>query len=165
MRPRAPSSGGAPQAAYNRGVSRSYSLDDANTLVPQLALVTGRLRAQRDELVELRNAYRDRETATVEAVIADPSGLAGDDPELRRLRLRMRGVVDQMQADVAWLDEREIVLRDIATGLLDLPAVDGDRAIWLCWRMGEDGVGYWHGRDEGFDGRRPVDELDATARA
>ena len=88
------------------------------------------------------------------------------DPELRRLRLRMRGIVDQMQADVAWLDDRSITLRDIPTGLLDFPALVSGRQVWLCWRLGEDDVAFWHGQDEGFAGRRPLANLpDEPARA
>jgi hypothetical protein len=141
---------------YNRRVSRFYSLDDANALVPDLATVTARLRDLRAGLVGLRDAYRDRESVLIEDLIAEEPAADGDDPELRRLRLRMRGLVDQMQADVAWLDERAIVLRDIPSGLLDFPALVSGQEAWLCWRLGEDRVGWWHRTDEGFDRRRPL---------
>ena len=159
---------------YNPLVSRFYSLDAANALVPDLAVVTERLREQREELVGLRDAYRDREGVVLGDVIAAAErprcrADADDtdaDPELRRLRLRMRGLVDQMQADVAWLDERDIVLRDIATGLVDFPALASGRQVWLCWHLGEQAVGWWHGVDEGFAGRRPLQALpDQPARA
>jgi hypothetical protein len=151
-------------------VSRIYSLEDANALVPDLAVVAGRLRDERNELVGLRDAYRDREGDLVEILMAgEPvagGDMEGDDPELRRLRLRMRGMVDQMQADVAWLDERGIVLRDIPTGLLDFPAVVSGRQAWLCWRLGEERIDFWHDADEGLAGRRPLAALpDESARA
>ncbi len=147
-----------------------YSLEDANRLVPDLAVVVSRLRDERAELVGLRDAYRDREGALVEDLMADEptaqGDAEGDDPELRRLRLRMRGLVDQMQADAAWLDERGIVLRDIPTGLLDFPALVSGRQAWLCWRLGEERVGFWHDTNEGFAGRRPLATLpDDSARA
>lgn len=146
-------------------MSRFYALDDANALVPEMAEVVGRLRDQRDELVGLRDTYRDRESIVVGEMIADAPDTE-DDAELRRLRLRMRGIVDQMQADVAWLDERSIVLRDISSGLLDFPALVSGHQVWLCWRLGEDAVGFWHGHDEGFAGRRPLANLpDEPARA
>jgi hypothetical protein len=119
-------------------------------MVPEMSLVVERLRSQRDEIAALQDRYRLRE--------ADP-GTAPDDPELVRLRLRVRGLVDQMQADVAWLDARAIVLRDISTGLLDFPALAGGRPVWLCWRIGEASVQFAHRQDEGFAGRRPVAEF------
>jgi hypothetical protein len=134
-------------------VSRFYSIDDANALVPELEVVVERLAAQRDELIELRDEYRRRQQAVEEPAIG------GADPELRRLRLRMRGIVDQMQADVAWLDDRSITLRDIPSGLLDFPALASGRQVWLCWRLGESDVAFWHGQDEGFSNRRPLASL------
>ncbi len=163
---RAPAAGSRGARRYNPRVSRFYSLDDANALLPDLALVVARLRDERDELVGLRDAYRDREGLLIGGVIAGDPAAGEDDPELRRLRLRMRGIVDQMQADVAWLDERSIVLRDIATGLLDFPALVSGRQVWLCWRLGEADVAFWHETDDGFAGRRSLATLpDEAARA
>jgi hypothetical protein len=152
-------------------MSRFYALDDANNLLPELVTVIERLRNEREELVGLRDTYRDREGQVLGALIADdpgdPLGERDDagDPELRRLRLRMRGIVDQMQADAAWLDARDIVLRDIATGLLDFPALVAGRPAWLCWRSGEAEVGWWHHQDEGFVGRRPIADIGSEEAA
>jgi hypothetical protein len=163
---RANECGGCRRRGYNAGVSRFYSLDDANALIPELAEVTGRLRDLRTELVLLRDAYRDREGSLVEELMSAEPAPEEDDAELRRLRLRMRGLVDQMQADVAWLDGRAIVLRDIPTGLLDFPALVSGREVWLCWQLGETRVDFWHRLDEGFAGRRPLAALpDEPARA
>jgi hypothetical protein len=74
----------------------------------------------------------------------------------------MQGLIDQMQAGVARLVEMEITLRDIQTGLIDFPALVSGRPIWLCWRLGEPEVANWHGQDEGFSNRRPLDELPAS---
>ncbi len=150
---------------YNREVVQYYTPDDANALLPELARIAARLRDQREELVGLRDAYRDRESVMLGGLIEAPDA-GDDDAELRRLQLRMRGIVDQMQADVAWLDDRSILLRDIPTGLLDLPALADGRQVWLCWRLGEDAIGFWHDREDGFAGRLPLAYLgDGVARA
>lgn len=138
-------------------MSRIYSLRDANAIVPEIAVVVQRLQDLRNDVIALRDAYRLRE-----ALHATPSEGDRDrapEAELARLRLRVRGLVDQMQADAAWLDERDIVLRDIATGLIDFPAEASGTPIWLCWRLGEDAVTAWHREHEGFAGRRPLDDL------
>lgn len=142
---------------YNRAVSRTYTLRDADAILPEIAAVVQRLREMRDDVVALRDGYHLRE----EALAAGAGRSPEDDPELLRLRLRMRGLVDQMQAEAAWLDERDIVLRDISTGLLDFPAEANGRPIWLCWRLGEASVTSWHAQDEGFAGRRPLSDLGA----
>jgi hypothetical protein len=140
-------------------VSRFYGPADASALVPELVTVVTRLGEQRLELVGLRDAFRAREGELASDRSADAALADGDDPELRRLRLRMSGIVDQMAADVAWMDERDIVLRDIATGLLDFPALAAGRPVWLCWRLGEERVEHWHAIDDGFAGRQPLAAL------
>jgi hypothetical protein len=49
-----------------------------------------------------------------------------------------------------------VILRDPETGLVDFASVrDGDQ-IYLCWRLGEERIGFWHPRDTGFMGRLPL---------
>ena len=81
------------------------------------------------------------------------------DDELRTLRLRMQGLVDQMAAGVARIDQLGLSLRDIESGLVDFPALVAGRQVWLCWRRGEPQIGWWHDLDTGFSGRRPLSEL------
>jgi hypothetical protein len=134
-------------------VTRFYGIDEANALLGEVAPILGALSDQRAELI----ALRDR------AIAASPAeGEEGDEAaseELRLLRLRMQGLIDQMQAGVARLVDLDITLRDIATGLIDFPALASGRPIWLCWRLGESDVGHWHRQDEGFGSRRTLAEL------
>jgi hypothetical protein len=71
----------------------------------------------------------------------------------------MQGLIDQMQAGVARLDELDVVLRDIATGLIDFPALVNGRQVWLCWRLGEDEIDWWHELSSGLAGRRRLADL------
>ena len=120
-----------------------YTLDRANDRIPDLVEMLTVLRTQRDELRDLKGTFDSTE--------------AGDDQ--RRLRLRMQGLVDQMQATVARIDGWGITLRDIDTGLIDFPALVNGRQVWLCWQLGEGPVEWWHELDTGFSGRRPLIEL------
>lgn len=158
----AASTGSAPGRGYNRGVSRYYRLDEANAALPDLVPVIDRLREQRRELMILRDAWSERAGAAIDELPPEPAA-ADEHPDLRILRLRMRGLVDQMAADVAWFDERGIVLRDIETGLLDFATLAEGRQVWLCWRSGETEVAWWHTTSEGFANRRPLDALPGPA--
>ena len=71
----------------------------------------------------------------------------------------MQGVIDQMQAGVARIDDLGATLREIETGLIDFPALVSGRQVWLCWRLGEGDVDWWHELGDGFGGRRPLAEL------
>ena len=71
----------------------------------------------------------------------------------------MQGVIDQMQAGVARIDELGITLREIETGLIDFPALVAGRQVWLCWRLGEGNVEWWHELGDGFGGRQTLAEL------
>ena len=136
-------------------MTRFYGIPDADALLPDVERILIALRDQRQELIELR----DRAIALGGG--EDEAGDASDrdDRALKLIRLRMQGLVDQMQAGVARLVELDITLRDIQSGLIDFPALADGRPIWLCWRLGEEGVRHWHGHDEGFASRRPIDEL------
>jgi hypothetical protein len=134
-------------------VTRYYSIDEANAAIPEVERILIALRDQRDELITRRDKV-------VELSPSDDTTLIGDVREqVRLLRLSMQGLIDQMQAGVARLVDMDVTLRDIATGLIDFPALVSGRPIWLCWRLGESDIEHWHAHDQGFDSRRPLTDL------
>jgi hypothetical protein len=152
-------------------VTAYYTIDTAEQRLPDLRDVLETLRDQRADLVRLRDRMLERITA-LQSATAGGSGGSGpsseselrgsieQDATIRSLRLRMQGIVDQMQAGVARIDEWDITLRDIESGLIDFPALASGRPIWLCWRLGEDGIEWWHEHDTGFGSRRPLMDLE-----
>ena len=120
-----------------------YTIDRANERLETLQPVLTQLRDQRDELRQLKASFDATEAG----------------PERERLRLRMQGVVDQMQAGVVRIDGWKVTLRDIATGLVDFPALVSGRQVWLCWQLGEADVAWWHELEAGVAGRQPLIEL------
>lgn len=140
-------------------MARFYDIDDANALLPELGTIVGVLGEQRTELVRLRDEVLAAGKAGGDG---GGSGASDDVPlssELRLTRLRMQGLIDQMAAGVARIDGLGLTLRDIERGLVDFPALVSGRQVWLCWQLGEPAIGWWHGLDTGFDGRRPLAEL------
>ena len=87
-------------------------------------------------------------------------------PEVERLLRRLQALLEGAGADGAEaeailrrLGEIGCVLRDIRMGLVDFPARAGGMDIFLCWRLGEEAIGYWHGTGEGYAGRKPLARL------
>jgi hypothetical protein len=154
-------------------VTRFFDLDEANATLPEVRTILEGLRDQRAELIRLRDKVVESQTAEeatetpTEANVggtsrpSEPAERDGNptDAEVRVLRLRMQGVIDQMQAGVARIDELGITLREIETGLIDFPALASGRQIWLCWRLGEDDVAWWHELGDGFSNRRALADL------
>ena len=139
-----------------------YDFDKANTRLPELRETLLRLRDQRDEIVGVRDRIVELNApALTGAPHATPPGLSETEvaEETQRLRMRMQGLVDQMQAAVIKVAGWSIQLRDIETGLVDFPALAVGRQIWLCWRLGEPQVMWWHEMTEGFDSRRRIEDL------
>jgi len=156
-------------------MTRYFDIDSANAAVAELDDIVGVLAEQRAELVRLRDEVLARggggsegaQTAIADrAERAKGSGGPADAPpdpplvdDLRLTRLRMQGLIDQMAAGVARIDALGLTLRDIEHGLVDFPALVSGRQVWLCWQRGETAIGFWHGHEAGFAGRRPLAEL------
>jgi hypothetical protein len=141
-------------------MTRFYDLDTANAALPELDVILGILGEQRAELVRLRDEVLARGGTQTPIVSARPRPTAPVVDDLRLTRLRMQGLIDQMAAGVARIDALGLTLRDIENGLVDFPALVSGRQVWLCWKHGETAIGWWHGLDEGFSGRRPLAELE-----
>ncbi len=48
-------------------------------------------------------------------------------------------------------------MKDLDIGLVDFPTLFQGEEVYLCWKLGEAGIRFWHGIDEGFRGRKPID--------
>jgi hypothetical protein len=143
-------------------VSAYFDVDRANALLPQLRETLLRLRDLRSEVV----AVRDRLVELNSPLVSGAGGSGGsgqprpgEDDESRLLHMRLQAAFDQMQAAVSEIDGWGVQLREIETGLVDFPALALGRQIWLCWRLGEDSVGWWHELSTGFGGRRKLEDL------
>jgi hypothetical protein len=152
-------------------VTRFFDLDEANELIPEVRTILESLRDERAELIRLRDEVApiaERLASESPAVVQHaPEGreparegdAANDMSEVRVIRMRMQGVIDQMQAGVARIDALGVTLREIETGLIDFPALVAGRQVWLCWRLGEDDIAWWHELGDGFGGRQALVDL------
>jgi hypothetical protein len=141
-----------------------YDIDRANARLPELTRTLEVLLSLRSELVQVRDRIVElnlpqRVTGGASPGETSVTDRAEVEAETSRLRMRMQGLVDQMQAAVIEIGSWGIVLRDIQTGLVDFPALVSGRQVWLCWRLGEGEVGWWHEFSQGFDERRRLEDL------
>ena len=57
------------------------------------------------------------------------------------------------------VQELGCLVKDLNTGLIDFPTLFQGKEVYLCWKLGEPGIRFWHGVDEGFRGRKPIDAV------
>ena len=139
-------------------MSRTFTIEEANALVPLLAstfLRTGQLlgaaraAARRLAAAGVRSE-RPGELPSAEAV--------GVDPDLAAELARARMLLDTAADDARSLEKLGLLVRDIERGLVDFRTVmDGEREVFLCWKIGERDVRYWHDAHAGVVGRQPTE--------
>ena len=131
-------------------MARYYDIDAANARLGELRPVLEQLRADRDKV------------AAAQAELVRFRGTNGNSEHAEELRARersIRGVVRRMERAVIQIEAWDVTLRDIGAGLVDFPALVTGRPVWLCWRLGEGDIEWWHEHGTGISGRRPLSEL------
>jgi hypothetical protein len=87
----------------------------------------------------------------------------GGPPAVRQAKAVFRGLDEALADEVEHIRALGGEVKDLETGLVDFPGRRGADAIWLCWKLGEKSVGFWHAVDAGFASRRPIDEHVSSA--
>jgi len=119
---------------------RLYTLEEANAELPDLRERLPRLRIARDGLIAASERIK-------EAVASDGGGVAEAGWFTHQQTLK---------TELEHLAERGILLRDPEVGLVDFPAERDGRRVYLCWRLGEDEVAWYHEENAGFGSRKPL---------
>ncbi len=126
---------------------RLFTVDEANGLLPDLIPVLTELKAKKAALDEARIALA-RLTPTMRS-----NGHAAEAAAQER---RLRDLTLALAAGVRRITGQGVEIKDLDHGLIDFPSLRGDRVVYLCWRLGEGPIAYWHEIDAGFAGRRPL---------
>ena len=122
-------------------MERVFTHAEATALLPRLTRL----------LTELQVAYRAsaEHASEIEAHPVSSNGSAS-------AAIRASGPFHDAQRLSAEIEELGVIVRDPDSGLVDFAAVRDEAPIYLCWRLGETQIGFWHPRDTGFMGRLPL---------
>lgn len=122
-----------------------YTVAEANAILPQVRRLVARILQARAEVLQLQPAL----WPAVEAAVFN--GGSQQVSAASRLIVIIQEAIRALQA-------RNIVVRDINTGLVDFPAERNGQLVFLCWQYDEPRVQFWHDIDHGFAGRQPIDD-------
>jgi len=76
--------------------------------------------------------------------------------EYTTIKKKLNSLVTKFYQSIEDLESTGVLLKVLDEGLLDFPAKRFDEEIWLCWKEGETEIKFWHEKDVGFMGRKPI---------
>ena len=133
-----------------------FSLTEAERLRVQLEPVLIEAMESRRKMAEVEEQLRD-----IAERISRSGGMLVNYEKTAKIRLEFNRLQQSVQSALDRIHETGCVVKDLNVGLLDFPArIDGDE-VYLCWKLGEDRIRFYHRQDEGFAGRKPIDPRDA----
>ena len=133
-------------------VPRFFNLLEAEGLLPEVERL---LRS----LIQLKQDYEQNEAelSHINQRIALAGGMVAPRERIGQLRSRKDAAARGLKSSLEKIQEIGCQLKDLETGLIDFPTLYRDKEVYLCWKLGESGIGYWHHVEDGFRGRRPID--------
>lgn len=132
---------------------RTFSLDEAQNLIPVLESLL-RSAMQGKQLIH----EVEEELQAIGGRIFHSGGATIDVVHFARRKAQREKAVQSVKDSLAEIDATGVQVKDLDIGLLDFPCLVDDQVILLCWKLGEEKITHWHGVDEGFRGRKPIDD-------
>jgi hypothetical protein len=132
-------------------MSKRFTLREAQSLLPQVErLLEGAMDLKRefDQSAAAVNKMKER--------VHMMGGMLIDGRAAVEARSRRETSSKMLRKSLQEILELGVQIKDIDTGLIDFPTLFRGREVYLCWKLGEKSIEYWHG-EEGFRGRKPID--------
>jgi hypothetical protein len=136
--------------------SKLFSLTEAERLRTQIEPILIEAMDSRRKLTDL-----DAEMRSLSERIQRSGGMLVSYEKVAKRRMERNHLEDAVRSAVERIQSTGCVLKDLDVGLLDFPSRINDQEVYLCWRLGEDRIRFYHRQDEGFAGRKPIDPRDA----
>ena len=139
--------------------SKVFSLRDAEKLRVQLEPILIDAIDARRKLNEI-----DEQLGKLVERVQQSGGLLIAHEKAAKQRLEHDRLAGAIESALEKIQATGCVVKDLEVGLLDFPSRINGEAVYLCWRLGEDRIRFYHAQDEGFAGRKPIDPRDADYR-
>lgn len=132
---------------------KTFTLEQAHKLLPVLSSLLKRSMDGKRVIDQAEKEFQD-----LKHRILLSGGLSVDVPAVARRRAERDKAVHETKDAIAEINAIGVQVKDLDIGLLDFPCAVDDEIVLLCWKYGEDKIQFWHGQQEGFQGRKPIDQ-------
>lgn len=131
---------------------RFFTLLEAEALLPQVERHLQRLLALKKQHEEA-----DAQLGAINQRITLTGGMLPPRTHLAELKQQKQSAARGLQETVEAIQETGCQLKDVEIGLIDFPTLYRGKEVYLCWKLGEQGINFWHPVEEGYRGRRSID--------
>ena len=133
-----------------------FTRREAEELLPIVGGCLGEALEHKKKIEEL-----DEVLSRAAARIMALGGSLPDLGELSPKRTEREGSVAELQKAITQIQEMGCLVKDLEMGLVDFPSLREGEEVYLCWKFGEKRIRFYHGIDEGFSGRKPLEDSGA----
>ena len=133
-------------------MGKHFTIERAGRLIPRLEAL------MRDAMAR-KSGYEEAERVILSSTerIMMMGGMTVNRGSALDERTRCDSAAAQLRDSLGAIERVGCVLKDLEIGLADFPTLYRGAEARLCWKLGETAIGFWHGVDEGFAGRKPID--------
>jgi hypothetical protein len=132
---------------------KTFTLDQAQTLLPVLKSLIGGAMEGKKQIEQI-----EKEFQKIKYRVMLTGGMLLDVTAMARRKAEQEKALQEIKDALAEITSIGVQVKYLDMGLLDFPCVVDNEIVLLCWKYGEDKIEYWHGTEEGFAGRKPIDE-------
>jgi hypothetical protein len=134
-------------------MSRRFTLEEAQGFLPQ---IEKGLR----EVLSLKSQYEEAESSIQSFAhrVMMMGGVLVDRKTVADNKARRDGVLERLKTALEGIQEVGCIVKDLDMGLVDFPTLFRGKEVYLCWKLGEVDIRFWHSVDEGFAGRQKIDQ-------
>lgn len=127
-----------------------FTLKDANEILPVVIQKFKNIESMKNEVFKIQNEMEN-----------NPRYMSNfEDYVIKKQELN--SAISNLYKSIEELEKMGVMVKSIDEGLLDFPSKRFEEEVWLCWKEGETEIKFWHGKDEGFMGRKPISVSDES---
>jgi hypothetical protein len=125
-----------------------FTLEQANKMLPSVIQKFDTVVDKKNKVIEIQSDFE-----------TNPKYMSSFKDYIIK-KQELNSAITNFYKSIEDLEATGVSVKSIDQGLLDFPSLMFNEEIWLCWKQGETVIKFWHGKDEGFNGRKPIESVD-----
>ncbi len=121
-----------------------FTPDQANEILPEIKRRFNKIIDKRNEIIIIQNEL---------------NSIIGENQSFKiffNKKQELNKTISSLYKEIEEIEDLGILIKSLDEGLLDFPSKRFNEEVWLCWKLNEEKIRFWHGKNEGFIGRKPL---------